>query len=276
MPLFSKEQKGRANSVAQDLWAKCPQCHEVIYLKILEENLKVCPKCRYHHKLTASERIAMLVDPGTFEEFDHHLSPADPLSIGKTYTDKLSQDETETKLKEAVVTGKGKIGGIRIVLGVMDFRFRGGSMGSVVGEKVTRALELALRLRVPCIMITASGGARMQEGTLSLMQMAKTSAAVARLRDAGLMYVCILTDPTTAGVAASFASLGDILLAEPHALIGFTGQRVIQETLRQKLPPGFQLSEFFLKHGMLDDVVDRRSLRELLLKLLQYGQSRGE
>lgn len=277
MPLFSKEQKVTPSrtAVSEGQWSKCPRCHEVIYTKVLEENLRVCPKCRYHHKLTASERIAMLADPGTFEEFDRHLTSTDPLSIGESYIQKLAEDEKKTGLKEAIVTGKAAIGGHSVVLGVMDFNFRGGSMGSVVGEKVTRALELALRLRVPCIMVTASGGARMQEGTLSLMQMAKTSAAVARLTEARLMYICILTDPTTAGVAASFASLGDIILAEPGALIGFTGQRVIQETIRQKLPPGFQESEFLLKHGMLDDVVDRRNLRELVIKLLDYGKRGG-
>lgn len=279
MPLFSRDSKTTstaAKTVTEELWAKCPQCHEVIYLKILEENLKVCPKCRYHHKLTAGERIAILTDSGSFEEFDRHLAPSDPLSIGDSYINKLSEDERKTGLKEAVVTGKARIAGHPVVIGVMDFNFRGGSMGSVVGEKVTRSFELALKLKNPCIMVTASGGARMQEGTISLMQMAKTSAAVARLHEAGLMYICILTDPTTAGVAASFASLGDVILAEPNALIGFTGQRVIQETIRQKLPPGFQRSEFFLKHGMIDNVVDRRSMRELVSKLLEYSIAGGD
>lgn len=256
----------------EELWAKCPECREVIYVKILEENLNVCPKCRYHHKLTAQERIASLVDADTFKEFNRHLTAGDPLSIGQEYQDKLAADQKKTGLNEAIVTGEAKIGGHPVVLGVMDFNFRGGSMGSVVGEKVTRAMEYAVERKLPCIMVTASGGARMQEGTLSLMQMAKTSAAAARLHEAGLMYICVLTDPTTAGVAASFASLGDVILAEPRALIGFTGQRVIQETIRQKLPPGFQQSEFLLKHGMLDDVVDRRSLKELITKLLEYGK----
>ncbi len=262
-------------AITEELWAKCPHCHEVIYVKVLEENLKVCPKCRHHHKLGAQERIKMLLEPGTFEEFDADLSSSDPLAIGETYVGKLAEDQEKTGLREAIVTGRGKIGAHSVVLGVMDFRFRGGSMGSVVGEKVTRAIERAVDLHNPCIMVTASGGARMQEGTLSLMQMAKTSAAVARLRSAGLFYLCILTDPTTAGVAASFASLGDVVLAEPHALIGFTGQRVIQETIRQKLPPGFQLSEFFLKHGMVDDVVDRRSLSSVVTKLLDYSKPGG-
>jgi len=278
LPIFSKKQNETPNlegAVKDGLWTKCPHCHEVIYTKLLEENLRVCPKCRGHHKLSARERIAMLVDPGSFEEFDRHLASADPLSVGDSYVRKLAEDEEKTGMKEAVLTGKAKIGGHAVVLGVMDFNFRGGSMGSVVGEKVTRAFELALRLKCPCIMVTASGGARMQEGTLSLMQMAKTSAAVARVHQAGLLYICVLTNPTTAGVAASFASLGDVILAEPGALIGFTGQRVIQETLRQKLPPGFQESEFLLKHGMLDDVVDRRSLRDTLIKLLEYGKPGG-
>jgi len=273
LPLFSRDAKSSSEerTATPELWSKCPHCHEVIYIKALDENLKVCPKCRYHHKLTAMERIASLVDPDTFVEYDAHLASTDPLSIGSKYLEKLASDEKKTGLKEAVVIGRAKIGGIPVVLGVMDFNFRGGSMGSVVGEKVTRALERALELSLPCIMVTASGGARMQEGTLSLMQMAKTSAAVAKLQEAGLMYICVLTDPTTAGVAASFASLGDVILAEPGALIGFTGQRVIAETIRQKLPPGFQQSEFLLKHGMLDDVVDRRSLQPLLVKLLQFS-----
>ena len=276
MPIFSrnntKETASREQGAGQELWIKCPQCREVIYRKTLEENLKVCPKCQHHHKLTAAERIAMLADTGTFEEVDRNLSPTDPLSIGEGYVKKLTDDEKKTGLKEAIVTGTGEIEGRPAVLGVMDFNFRGGSMGSVVGEKVTRAIERAISLRRPCVMVTASGGARMQEGTLSLMQMAKTSAAAAKLHEAGLMYLCVLTDPTTAGVAASFASLGDVIVAEPKALIGFTGQRVIEETIRQKLPPGFQLSEFFLKRGMIDMVVDRKVLKGTIARLLEYGK----
>jgi acetyl-CoA carboxylase carboxyl transferase subunit beta len=256
----------------EDLWEKCPQCKEVVYRKALEENLKVCPKCKHHFRLTAAERIALTADEMTFKELDPFLSPGDPLGIGKSYTEKCLEDEKKTGLKEAVLTGTAKIGGVSAVLGVMDFHYRGGSMGSVVGEKITRAIEAAVESQKPVVMITASGGARMQEGTLSLMQMAKTSAAVAKLNEAGLMYLCVLTDPTTAGVAASFASLGDVILAEPRALIGFTGQRVIEETIRQKLPPGFQLSEFFLTHGMIDLIVERRLLKETVARLLQYGK----
>jgi acetyl-CoA carboxylase carboxyl transferase subunit beta len=256
----------------EDLWVKCPQCKEVVYRKALDENLKVCPKCRYHHRLTAFERIDLIADEKSFRELDPFLSPADPLEIGKTYTDKCVEDERKTGLKEAVLTGTAEIAGIPVVLGVMDFYYRGGSMGSVVGEKITRAIEAAIESHKSVVMITASGGARMQEGTLSLMQMAKTSAGVAKLNEAGLMYLCVLTDPTTAGVAASFASLGDVILAEPRALIGFTGQRVIEETIRQKLPPGFQLSEFFLAHGMIDMIVERRMLKETAAKLLEYGK----
>lgn len=276
MPIFSrnntKETSSREQGAGQELWVKCPQCREVIYRKTLEENLKICPKCQHHHKLTAAERIAMLADTGTFEEFDRNLASGDPLSMGEGYVKKLADDEKKTGLKEAIVTGTGEIEGRPAVLGVMDFNFRGGSMGSVVGEKVTRAMERAISLRRPCVMVTASGGARMQEGTLSLMQMAKTSAAAAKLHEAGLMYLCVLTDPTTAGVAASFASLGDVVVAEPKALIGFTGQRVIEETIRQKLPPGFQLSEFFLKRGMIDLVVDRKVLKGTIGRLLEYGK----
>lgn len=261
--------------VAQDLWAKCPQCHEVIYLKILEENLKVCPKCRYHHPLTAKERIAMLVDPDSFSEFNASFASGDPLGMGQAYLDKLTEDEKKTGLKEAIVTGRAQIHGEPLVLGAMDFNFRGGSMGSVVGEKVMQAMEIALEEKTGCVMVTASGGARMQEGALSLMQMARTSAAAARLHEAGLMYICVLTNPTTAGVAASFAALGDVMMAEPHALIGFTGPRVIQETIRQKLPAGFQQSEFLLEHGMLDQVIERRALRDLLGTLLHYGRTGG-
>lgn len=259
-------------NIAQDLWAKCPQCHEVIYLKILDENLQVCPKCRYHYPLSAKARIAMLADPGSFKEFNAELASGDPLGMGQSYLDKLSEDEKKTGNKEAVLTGEARIHESSVILGVMDFNFRGGSMGSVVGEKVTFAMERALDEKKACIMVTASGGARMQEGTLSLMQMARTSAAVARLHDAGLMYICVLTNPTTAGVAASFAALGDVIVAEPRALVGFTGPRVIQETIRQKLPAGFQQSEFLLEHGMIDQVVDRRGLKDLLGKLLKVQE----
>jgi acetyl-CoA carboxylase carboxyl transferase subunit beta len=279
LPLFSRNTKETSDSskeISPDLWIKCPQCREVIYRKTLEENLKVCSKCGYHHKLTAWERIELLVDKGTFQELDFELLPADPLNIGKSYAEKLKEDQQKTNLRDAILTGTAQIEKHPVVLGVMDFHFRGGSMGSVVGEKVTRALEHAVLTHKPCVMVTASGGARMQEGILSLMQMAKTSAAAAKLHEAGLMYLCVLTDPTTAGVAASFASLGDIILAEPKALIGFTGARVIEETIHQKLPAGFQESEFLLKHGMIDIVVERKNLKSLLASLLAYGDSKNE
>ena len=251
-----------------DLWVKCAGCGTAMYRKNFQENLKVCEKCGHHHKLTARERIEQFCDPGSFEEWDSDVISGDPLEFGPEYQGKLVQDRQKTRLSDAVLTGTGTLDRARIAIGVMDFHFRGGSMGSAVGEKITAMMERALERRLPTIMITSSGGARMQEGMLSLMQMARTSAAVRRLNQACLPYFVILTDPTTAGVAASFASLGDIILAEPGAIVGFSGARVIEQTIRQKLPPGFQTAEFYQKHGFVDKVVKRDELKATTSQLL--------
>lgn len=228
----------------------------------------MCPECGHHHKITAWQRLEMLSDQGSFEEWDRNLVSQDPLGFGQDYLDKLALDRTKTKLTDAILTGKCSLDGRPLAIGIMDFRFRGGSMGSVVGERLNRLLERAIEKRLPSVVVTSSGGARMQEGMLSLMQMARTSAAVRRVNEAGLPYITILTDPTTAGVAASFASLGDVVLAEPKAIIGFSGARVIEQTIRQKLPPGFQTSEFYLKKGFIDQVVPRAEMRNTLSTLL--------
>lgn len=258
------------DKTSKDLWIKCTSCHSPLFKKIFEENLKVCDACSFHHKLTAWERVDMLTDAGSFEEVDSEIFSLDPLNFGTEYLSKMEKERSVTNLSDAVLTGRALIGGNKVLLGVMEFNFRGGSMGSVVGEKVARIIELAAEIEWPVIIVTASGGARMQEGMLSLMQMAKTSAAVAKLSKTSVPYISILTDPTTAGVAASYASLGDIIIAEPRAIIGFSGARVIEQTIRQKLPPGFQTSEFYLKHGMIDRVVDRRQLRDDLITLLNF------
>lgn len=260
--------EGEQRATPSDLWIKCAGCSTAVYRKVFEENLKVCEKCGHHHKLTAQERVAHLVDPGSFLEWDAGITSTDPLNFGPEYLSKLESDKRKTGLSDAVLTGSARIDGLNVALGVMDFHFRGGSMGSVVGEKITRMLERALEKKLPAVMITSSGGARMQEGMLSLMQMARTSAAVRRLNRANLLYMVVLTDPTTAGVAASFASLGDVILAEPGAIIGFSGARVIEQTIRQKLPPGFQTSEFYQKHGFIDCVIPRGELRATVSNML--------
>ncbi|MCS7202258.1 MAG: acetyl-CoA carboxylase, carboxyltransferase subunit beta [Dictyoglomus sp.] len=261
------------SDIPDGLWVKCPQCNQIIYSKDWLENYKVCIKCGFHSQLTAQERIALLTDEGTFKETDEHIVSFDVLNFHDTkpYTQRLMEAQLETGLKEAVVTGLASIEGISVNLIVMDFRFIGGSMGSVVGEKVTRAIERSINMRIPLISVIASGGARMQEGLISLFQMAKTSSAVARLDKEKILYICILTHPSTAGVLASFGSLGDVIIAEPGALIGFAGPRVIEQTIKQKLPAGFQRSEFVLQHGMIDMVVERKKLKStiaLLLRLL--------
>lgn len=247
---------------------KCPQCGMILIAKELEKNLKVCKGCGYHFTMSAPERIESLMDEGSFVEYDADLTSLDPLSF-PDYEKKLKQDMQKTNLKEAIVTGEGTIGGYRTVIGVMDSRFRMGSMGSVVGEKIARAGERAIAKRLPLILFSASGGARMQEGVLSLMQMAKTTAVLERMHRLGLLYISVLTNPTTGGVSASFSSLGDINIAEPGALIGFAGRRVIEQTVRQKLPDDFQTAEFLLKHGQLDMVVPRTELRDTLIKILE-------
>lgn len=257
--------------VPEGLMIKCPSCRTIMYAKELEKNLHVCISCGFHHRMTAYERIASIIDEGTFKEYDKTLISENPLQF-PTYEEKLQEDRKKTNLNEAVVTGEGEINGYKTVIAVMDARFRMGSMGSVVGEKITRAIERAIDNKWPVILFSASGGARMQEGVLSLMQMAKTSAALQKLDEKGGLFISVMTHPTTGGVSASFASLGDYNFAEPGALIGFAGRRIIEQTIRQKLPDDFQTAEFLLKHGQLDRVVPRHELKELLGKLLEMHQ----
>lgn len=266
----------KKREIPEGLWTKCEECGEIIYNKALEENFKVCPKCQYHFSLSAHERIQLLIDNGTFQEFDDALSSVDPLQFKgpKSYKEKIQLDQAATGLREAAVTGEGRLEGRRLIFGVTDSRFIMGSMGSVVGEKLTRAIERALRNRIPVVIVSGSGGgARMYEGMFSLMQMSKTSAALAQLHEAGVPFISVLTDPTMAGVMASYASLGDAILAEPRALIGFTGPRVIEQTIRQRLPEGFQRSEFLLEHGQIDRVVHRKQLKSTLHSLMGYLQA---
>ncbi len=263
----------RAQGEARDipeLWAKCPKCDAQIYKKDLETNLHVCPKCGHHMRLSADRRIEMLADEGSFEQITG-LKPADPLGFVDTepYPKRLERYQREAQRPDAIVGGRCTIGGVPSVLLVMDYAFAGGSMGSVVGEEITRGIELAAQENRAVVIVSVSGGARMQEAALSLMQMAKTTLALDRLWARRLPYVSILTDPTTGGVTASFAAIADVILAEPGALIGFAGPRVIKQTIRQDLPEGFQRSEFLLKHGMVDQVVDRRQLNETLVKVLK-------
>jgi acetyl-CoA carboxylase carboxyl transferase subunit beta len=258
--------------IAEGLWIKCDSCKEIMARAEVERAGRVCPKCHYPFRISSRERITLLVDAGTFEEYQTGITSVDPLTFKDTkrYRDRLKAAKQKTTMEEAVVTGVARLGGNPVVLCVFEFGFLGGSMGSVVGEKLTRAIELAIDKHVPVIIVPASGGARMQEGILSLMQMAKTSAALARLGEAGLPYFSVLTDPTTGGVTASFAMLGDVILAEPRALIGFAGPRVIAETIRQPLPEGFQRSEFLLEHGQIDMIVERRELKDTLRRLLTF------
>ena len=262
--------------IAEGLWIKCESCKDIVYRAEVERSGRVCPKCRYPFRITARERIAMLADEGAFEEQDGSLRSLDPLGFKDTkrYRDRLKSAQDKTGLREAVVCGVARVGGWPTVLCVFDFDFMGGSMASVVGEKLTRAIELAVQKRLPVIIVSASGGARMQEGILSLMQMAKTSAALERLASERLPYLSVLTDPTTGGVTASFAMLGDVILAEPRALIGFAGPRVIAETIRQPLPEGFQRSEFLLEHGQVDLVVERRDLKDTVRRILAFFADR--
>jgi len=271
--LFRRKEEGeRRIKTPEGMWIKCGACLEIIYKPEVERNLNVCPKCNYHFRIPALERIRSVVDEGTFQEFGADLESVDMLVFTDTkkYTDRLKEAKKKTARKEAVITGIARINGIDIVLAVLDFEFLGGSMGCVVGEKIAIAAEQALERRHPLIVFSASGGARMQEGTLSLMQMAKTSAALARLSAAKLPFISVMTDPTTGGVAASFAMLGDIIISEPGALIGFAGPRVIEQTIKQKLPEGFQRAEFLLEHGMLDMIVERTKLKPTLTQILRF------
>ncbi len=256
----------------EGLWTKCEGCRSAIWNKDLETNEKVCPKCGYHFKVHALERLQMLYDEGNFETLDTDLVSPDPLEFNdrQPYSQKLAAARKATGLNDAVINARGKLGGRSTLISAMEYSFIGGSMGSVVGEMVTLAVERAMNEKSPLIVISASGGARMHEGALSLMQMGKVSAALALLDEAGIPFISVLTDPTTGGVTASFAMLGDLNIAEPNALIGFAGPRVIEQTIRQKLPKGFQRSEFLLEHGMLDAIVDRRDLRNYLISSLNF------
>jgi acetyl-CoA carboxylase carboxyl transferase subunit beta len=277
MTLFKKhataiQPPSSKKEIPAGLWLKCKGCDAVLYRSKLEENLQVCPQCGHHYPMTAEERITLLTDADSFKEVDADLTSVDVLKFadGKTYPEKLASSRKKSGLKDAVVTGTAALDKKPYALGVMDFRFLGASMGSVVGEKITRLTELATAKKLPLVIVTASGGARMYEGMLSLMQMAKTSAALARHNEQGLPYIVIMTHPTTAGVMASFATLGDVHLAEPGALIGFAGPRVIKQTTQAILPPGFQTSEFCLEKGIIDRIIPRADLRRELSLFLDY------
>jgi acetyl-CoA carboxylase carboxyl transferase subunit beta len=256
----------------EGLFTKCEGCRAIIWKKDLDANEQVCPKCNFHNKVSARERLRMLFDEGKYEVHDQHLVSGDPLKFAdrQPYAQKLAAARTATKLNDAVINASGRLGGRPVLISAMEYSFIGGSMGSVMGEMLTLAIERAEREKAPIIIVSASGGARMHEGSYSLMQMAKISAALARLDDARVPFISLLTDPTTGGVTASFAMLGDLNIAEPGALIGFAGPRVIEQTIRQKLPKGFQRSEFLREHGMLDAIVDRRDLREYLINALNF------
>jgi acetyl-CoA carboxylase carboxyl transferase subunit beta len=272
IPDWLRSRRGKDNGRDAALWTKCPVCGEVLYRRDLSANYDVCTKCEHHFRMNAYDRIDMLID-GDFTEVGDEILPGDPLEWvdKKTYPVKLAGDREKSGISEGVVCGIGSIDGFEVALGVMDFHFRGGTMGTVVGERVTLLLEEARKRHIPCIMVTASGGARMEEGMFALMQMAKTTAAVTRFKDDGNFFVTVLTDPTTGGVSASFAFESDVILAEPKAMIGFAGRRVIEQTIRQKLPDQFQTAEFLLEKGHIDMVVDRQDLKSTLVRLLQYA-----
>ncbi len=266
--------------LSSELWVKCNSCNEIIYRKVIERNFQVCPKCDYHFQIPARKRIESVVDPESFVEYDANLSSGDPLEFkdSKRYPHRIKESQEATGHKDAIVCGEARIEGHPAMMGVFEFNFMGGSLGSVVGEKITRLIERAIEKRVGVVIICASGGARMQEGILSLMQMAKTSAALARLREEKIPYISVLTDPTTGGVSASIGMLGDVILAEPKAMIGFAGPRVIKETIRAELPEGFQRAEYLLDHGMVDRIVGRKDLRHtlgLLFGMLGPGGQKG-
>ena len=279
MALFGKPQYStvtvKKKDIPKDLWTKCPKTGEIIYNRVLKENLMVVPNSGYHFPLKARDRIASMLDVGTFEEMDMGVYSLDPLEFNATssYSEKLKQNQDKTKETDTVISGMGIMGGMPVSITVMDFRFMAASLGSAAGEKITRAIERGIEKSCPVIIVSASGGARMQEGILSLMQLAKTSAALAKLSEAGLPYFSILTNPTMAGVMASYASLGDVIIAEPEALIGFAGPRVIKETTQQDLPAGFQTSEFLLERGLIDIIVPRLEMRDRMINLMKalYG-----
>ena len=259
------------------LWVKCNSCNEIIYRKVIERNLQVCPKCNYHFQIPARRRIDSVVDPGTFIECDADLISTDPIEFkdSKRYPSRIKESQEKTGQKDAILCGEARIEGQPAMIGIFEFNFMGGSLGSVVGEKITRLIERAIEKRVGVVIFCASGGARMQEGILSLMQMAKTSAALAKLQEASLLYISVLTDPTTGGVSASIAMLGNVIIAEPKAMIGFAGPRVIKDTIRAELPEGFQRAEYLLEHGMVDLIVERKDLRHTLASLLEMFKTEG-
>lgn len=271
----NKEEKRIKNAKASDMligkWVKCDSCKEILYKEDVHKNFSVCPNCGKHFRISARRRIKQIADDGTFEEIGADILTKDPLQFDG-YLKKVEALKEKTKIDEAVKCGTCKINGERVVIAVMDGNFMMGSMGSAVGERITLAIETSIKKRLPLIIFCVSGGARMQEGIISLMQMAKTSAALAKHNEAGLLYISVLTDPTTGGVTASFASLGDVILAEPNALIGFAGPRVIEQTIKQKLPEGFQKSEFLLEHGFVDKIVERKDMKETLYKIIKLHQ----
>jgi acetyl-CoA carboxylase carboxyl transferase subunit beta len=277
MAWFAREKPGMEEGSAEGekrlrtegLWLKCESCGQIIWKKALDENLQCCPKCEFHFRIDARTRLGMLFDDG-FEEFDTGMTSRDPLRLDDAYRDKLAKAREATQLSDALLSAAGSLDGRRVNICAMEWKFMGGSMGAVVGEKITRAVERATETRTPLVIVSASGGARMQEGTISLMQLAKISAALMRLDEARVPYVSVLTDPTSGGVTASFAMLGDLNIAEPGALIGFAGPRVIEQTIRQKLPEGFQRSEFLLAHGFLDAVVKRSEMKAYIARTLRF------
>jgi len=258
--------------IPQGIWVRCKGCKEIIYKKEIERNYDLCPKCDYHFYITAKKRLSLLYDEGKYTAFDENILATDPLKFRdrKKYKDRLKEYASITGLKDAILSTEGTLANKNVVICAMEFKFMGGSMASVVGEKIVRSIEKCIAGNIPFITVSCSGGARMQEGIFSLMQMAKTSGAIGKLNEAGIPFISILTDPTTGGVSASFAMLGDIIISEPRALIGFAGERVIEQTIGQQLPPGFQRAEFLLEHGMIDMIVDRRKMRDTLINLLNF------
>jgi len=280
MVWFRKEKTGLADqekkNIPEGLWTKCPSCGEIVYSKKMEELFWVCPNCNFHFRIASRKYINILLDDGQLEEYDKNLFSLDPLKFkdSKKYPDRIKAAQEKTHSNDGVISGMGKMGGIDISFAIMDFSFIGGSMGSVVGEMIARAIDRAIEHKVPLVIVSCSGGARMQEGILSLMQMAKTSGLLAVLAEKKIPYISVLTNPTTAGVMASYASLGDVIIAEPKALLGFAGPRVIQQTIGQDLPDGFQSSEFFLEKGFLDKIVERKKIRDTIVSLLRYMWSK--
>jgi len=273
MAWFKKSKEVKTDKkikIPEGLWVKCDSCKEIIYKKEIDKNLKICPKCNYHFRISAKERIKLFVDEGSFVEIDSGLASNDPLNFKDKipYRDRLGENREKSGLEEAAISGEATVEGFPVIMVIMDFAFMGGSMGSVVGEKVMRAAETALEKKIPLITVASSGGARMQEGIFSLMQMARVSAAIAKLNEGGILYISILADPTFGGVTASFAMLGDVIIAEPRSLIGFAGPRVIEQTIKQQLSEDFQRAEFLLDHGLIDIVIDRKALKKTIGQII--------